>query len=529
MSREISDEDKQSEIFTQVLSSITQRDSNVMLISPGINPGVKPLLILDDTLPKVWGVQPQNVVIHRGRTFATPNLKAHLRSGAELWDDVVWIEPQDLFLPELTFLEQESAFPGGLPLNNDGDPLSYNGKRITPLLPLNPILLNYFSPEDLNQAVRVKQENLPSGSRGVRVSLNLRLTGVSVNGAKKEDLVLFKDYPLENPQGLSELPVLEVWPNFTAPNWKTYYGFYFDGEYGNITFQVVFPGAKEQQPFTEGRGTYILARFDEFPRYLECQNRSGALIGLVLLPTPQSFQPRKHWKVGVDFGTFFTNIYVNGSQGGEDGISPLKLHKLHWQITNSDPETRLPVLFEYFIPEEFVPTTKPLPFRSFLTTKGATTKATCGSVQNKNSTHRPIFDGRIFVPEDTIQKGFNLSAEWIKTNLKWSDENRDYNYIFLSNLMLYISAIAASEQVQSITWSLSYPSAFSRSDTLRYAHVWKNIAEEIGKDMSITHNVPKMALPGLLCLTSTNIYAVILVKCQQIKQRRSNLLTFLKP
>ena len=233
MSREISDEDKQSEIFTQVLSSITQRDSNVMLISPGINPGVKPLLILDDTLPKVWGVQPQNVVIHRGRTFATPNLKAHLRSGAELWDDVVWIEPQDLFLPELTFLEQESAFPGGLPLNNDGDPLSYNGKRITPLLPLNPILLNYFSPEDLNQAVRVKQENLPSGSRGVRVSLNLRLTGVSVNGAKKEDLVLFKDYPLENPQGLSELPVLEVWPNFTAPNWKTYYGFYFDGEYGN--------------------------------------------------------------------------------------------------------------------------------------------------------------------------------------------------------------------------------------------------------------------------------------------------------
>ena len=309
-----------------------------------------------------------------------------------------------------------------------------------------------------------------------------------MNGSKKEDLVLYKDYPLEDKQGLPELPVLEIWPNFTAPNWKTYYGFYFDGEYGANTFQIGFPGAKEQQPFTEGSGTYLLARFEEFPRYLECQNRSGALVGLVLLPTPKLVQPRKHWKVGVDFGTSFTNIYVNGSQGGEEGIYPLKVDKLHWQVTQSDPETRLPVLFEYFIPEEFVPATKPFPLCSVLTTRGSTIKAT--SVQNKDSIRRPLFDGRIFVPADTSQKGFNPSAEWIKTNLKWSAENRDYNHTFLSNLMLYISAIAAKSEVESIAWSLSYPSAFSKTETGGYVRAWKQISEMLTPVTGINHSVP---------------------------------------
>ena len=462
------------------VKSNEQRESNVQLMASGLKPGVKPLLILDDTLPSTWGVQSQNVAIHRGKTFATPNLKANLRSGVELWDDVVWLEPQDLFLSELSFLEQESAFPGGLPLNLDGAPLSYNGKRITPLLPINSILLDYFSPEDLNKAIRVKQENLPSGP-GVRVYLNLRLTGISVNGSKKEDLVLFKDYPLVDKQGLADIPVVEVWPNFATPNWKTYYGFYFDGEYGNTTFQAVFPGTIEQQPFAEGSGQYNMCRMEKFPTHIECQNLNRTAIGLVLLKTPSLIQPGKAWKVGVDFGTSFTNIYVNGSQSGNSSIQPLQLKNLHLKVTNSDLETRLPTLFQYFLPEYFVPPEKPLPLSTVLINLGSASGVT---------TERPMFDGRFLIPNSS--KGFDPSVDWIKTNLKWSIDNLKYNRIFLKHLMLYISAIAASEQVQSITWSLSYPSAFSNSDLLRYAQVWKQMAEEIGKNTGIVHNVPKM-------------------------------------
>ena len=106
------------------------------------------------------------------------------------------------------------------------------------------------------------------------------------------------------------------------------------------------------------------------------------------------------WKVGVDFGTSFTNIYVN-----RRGISePLPLESLHLKVTEVLSDTRLPTLFEYFVPENFIPPEKPLPLSSVLTTRKA----------NNVAKERPIYDGRIYIPD---RARFNPQEGWIETDL----------------------------------------------------------------------------------------------------------------
>ena len=39
-------------------------------------------------------------------------------------------------------------------------------------------------------------------------------------------------------------------------------------------------------------------------------------------------------------------------------LEPLSLETLHHKVTEADIETRIPVLFEYFIPENFIPLEK---------------------------------------------------------------------------------------------------------------------------------------------------------------------------
>ncbi|MFM7787454.1 MAG: hypothetical protein ACKO90_04570, partial [Microcystis panniformis] len=73
---------------------------------------------------------------------------------------------------------------------------------------------------------------------------------------------VFKDYPIKEDNALTQVPVLEIWPNFRAEGWKEYYAFYYDLEFlGSSnpldrTFQVNLPGAKEPHIFQDGKGSY---------------------------------------------------------------------------------------------------------------------------------------------------------------------------------------------------------------------------------------------------------------------------------
>ena len=286
---------------------------------------------------------------------------------------------------------------------------------------------------------------------------------------------LYKDYDLKDENSLGDqLPVLQVWPHFKKEDWQEYYIFYYDGELGEQTFQVTCPDATYAHRFQEGFGTFQMYRMESFPEYLPCTNFNHEPIGLILCQSPPPVQPHKSWQVGVDFGTSFTNIYVNDNQIPK----PLEPENLQLQVTKPQKETLINVLFENFIPENFIPKEKPLPVSSVLTTRGKNLN---------NEKMLPILDARIYIPDN---KRFRPQESWMKTNLKWDLDNRLDNEVFLKHLALHISALAAKAKVREIKWVLSYPSAFSKRDTLNYSKVWSDLTKELAKTTGIKHNIP---------------------------------------
>lgn len=448
------------------------KPSSVRLIPSPNKQKVHDLLIIDPEIAKSWDESPQNIWIYEDQTLASLRTE-DLRTGKIIWNSVRYIQSKDLFLPEFIFVDVEDALPGAfLP---DGTQINFNGKRITPLIPLNPILLDYLTPEDLIKRIKF---TLLNGSEGplVRLIIDLPLSGLKNDDKQPQNFRIYKDYPIKEENALAEVPVLELWPRFRAEGWKEYYAFYYDGEYGEDTFQVSWPEAKEPHTFSEGRGSYQITRLEEFPSFINCQDRARNTIGLILLKTPDEIKLTGSWRVGVDFGTSFTNVYVNRKGTGE----PLPLENLHLKLTEVGKDTRTPVLFEHFIPEIFIPAEKPLPLSSVLTTRGSKPDTKVGN-------ERPIYNGRIYVPD---QVRFKPEEDWIETDLKW--KNLTLNQLFLKHLALHITALAARNRVKQIQWSLSYPSAFSKADRTRYAQTWQILTKELQEKTGILHSSPEL-------------------------------------
>jgi hypothetical protein len=445
--------------------------SNVRLVASLSPKTVPDLLIVDPHIAEAWGQSPQNIWVHEDQTLASLRIE-DLKSGKIQWKNVRAIESKDLFLPELTFIDIEDALPGAF-LPNETQPLIFNKQKITPIIPLDSILLEYFTPEDLIRNLQLTPINSSEGSF-VRVQLDLPLSGIN---NKPQNYRIYKDYLLKEENALVDgVPILEVFPHFRAEGWQEYYGFYYDAALGDDTFQVSFPEAKEPHVFQEGQGNYQITRLDKFPSHIQCQNRNRQPLGLIPLKTPQEIPLTGTWRVGVDFGTSFTNIYVNR----KDNVEPLSLDSLHLKVTEADRETRNPVLFEYFIPENFIPTDKPLPLSSVLTTRGKTNRP--------EGQERPIYDGRIYIP-NRGEYGFQPDKDWMETNLKW--KNFIPNQLFLKHLALHISALAVSQGIKEIQWALSYPSAFSKGDRTRYIRSWNDLIENLQEKTGITHLCPE--------------------------------------
>ncbi|MCY7334933.1 MAG: hypothetical protein LH613_01760 [Chamaesiphon sp.] len=430
----------------------------------------KPLLLIDTYLAEHWGVPKQNICIYADKTLESLNID-DLRSGRMTdWDNNInWIEPSQLLLPDLHFMDVENALPGAFSPTTS-QPLLFNKQRITPLLPIDRILLEYFTPEDLMRRLRFEPGD---SSNTVRVKLNLPLVGMNPTSPRPCEYQISKEYILDERYLITEIPVLEIYPHFkiAGGGWHEYYAFYHDPSRDNSAFQVAFDDARDPHIFEDG-GKYLTTRLAEFPTHINCSYQ-GQNIGAIVLPTPPEITLSETWKVGVDFGTSFTNIYVSHHGKNE----PLKLESLHLKVTDADEETRSPALFEYFIPENFIPKDKPLPLSTILTQRG----------QTRNQKQRPIYDGRIYMPDTS--SGFRPDSRWMKTDIKWKD--KDLSQLFLQHLALIISALAAKDGAKKIEWSISYPSAFSKNETRKYVKTWEDLIVELQKQMSIEHIPPQ--------------------------------------
>jgi hypothetical protein len=445
------------------------RPSCVCIVPSAEKKPAKNLILIDPELASKWGKRPEDIRIHKGKNLATLQVD-DLRSRRLVWEDVRWVEaggwqPNGVFLPELTFIEHfADLIPGAIPYI-DLPPIMLAGEPVTLLMPINAVLTEYFTPAELNQRVRFTLDGVDK----VKVTLDLPLSGMG-ESATPTNYRLSKTYELKRENALTTVPVLEVWPNLRSADWHDYYTFYYDLGLGRETFQAEFAHYKDSAVFKDSAGgNYQMLRLEQFPESIQCKGKDNQPVGLILLRQPEESYASSTWKVGVDFGTSFTNVYVNRA----GNTSPLPLQTLHLKVTESESDTRTPTLFEYFVPESFIPSDKPLPLSSVLTTRG----------KDKRGETRPILDGRIYIPNNNR---FFANAEWIETNLKW--ENFEDSESFLRHLMVHISALAVKEGVNEIRWFLSFPSAFSRKDRGRYADSWKKLTDELSPKTGVIYH-----------------------------------------
>ncbi|MGK7886633.1 MAG: hypothetical protein AB4057_18655 [Crocosphaera sp.] len=416
------------------------------------------------------------------------------------------ITEDDIFTEDFYFLEGEGNLPGSL-VPEDIDEITYTidkqEHQLTPLLPLKPEILNYFSPEELIKNITFEPTFIGMKS-GVRVTLKLGafqfFTKSSLRGSETLSISLLslmilekwgedvagkacfsaldffieREYPIEQSNAITAKPFLEIWPNFKAPNWKAYYAFYFDDrieasqEY--TTFRVVFPETIEMEKHPTDSRNYEWTRLESFPDYIICQDENDPTLikGLILLKTPPDVgtqSPNKTWTVGVDFSDSFTNVYYKI----DNCINPLTLTPLHLQITQTALSSRLGLLYNYFMSAE----EETFPLSSVLTIKGG------------QGQERPILDGRVYILED--YRAFDPTQDDIKMNLKWEPDNISYNRTFLKHLALLITTEAAKNHVRKIEWSIAYPPSFSRSDQHIYKVTWQDILNYLNTMTGIDH------------------------------------------
>ncbi|HAO12505.1 MAG TPA: hypothetical protein DCQ51_15365, partial [Planktothrix sp. UBA8407] len=333
--------------------------------------------------------------------------------------------------------------------------------------PINPKLLTGISPAELIKKITATQES-KGGEVLVKFTLKLPLSG------HEKDYEITKNYPIKKDNILTAIPTLEIWPNFQAKGWSEYYGFYADISRQPKTFRVKFPNQPDPQnvrTIEDGESLYEIINLTAFPDYGICQEKeTDKDCGLLLFKQPASLKPdlNSTWKVGIDFGSSFTNIYYSKGTSSQK----LTLPNLRYSLGTKSQEGGIigDLLYEYFLsgnPEPDI-----LPLSSILTTK---------SESDKNQ-DKSILDGRIFLAGGVPE--FDPDQIHIHTNLKWSVD-KTKTKLFLYQLALQITAQAISEKVKKIQWFLSYPSALSDNDKDGYFQTWQAVVKEIQEKTGI--------------------------------------------
>ncbi|WP_254172907.1 tubulin-like doman-containing protein [Planktothrix pseudagardhii] len=481
--------DKNSSYFKQeidlgklkILSQPILIDSNTksgIVLKPRQLEGLQKLQIIPDPeeIKTQWGREAFEICIDEQNQV---NLNS--RSLRNYRNREGYLFADEIFNQDCYFLKtDQKELPGALLI--EGEDIKYNwegnnAQPLTSLLPINPKLLTGINPTELIEKITATQES-KGGEVSVKFTLKLRLSG------HEKDYEITKNYPIKKDNILTAIPTLEIWPNFQAEGWSEYYGFYADTSPQGKTFRVKFPhppNAKDIRTIQDKAYLYEIISLKAFPAYGICQEKeTDKDCGLLLFKQPAPLKPdfNSTWKVGIDFGSSFTNIYYS------NGTNPdkLTLPNLRYSLGTKSQEGGeiRDLLYEYFLSGN--PEADILPLSSILTTKSQT---------NEN---KYILDGRIYLAGGVPD--FDPNQNYIHTNLKWS-QSRVQTEKFLYQLTLQITAQAVFKKVQKIQWIFSYPSALSDDDQDSYLKTWKDILAQLKEKTGITHQWEQQNQDGI--------------------------------
>ena len=433
-----------------------KKPSNVeVLYSPTLTPERKFYLIDLIVMPAMMGRDALSINVID--SFSLAHFDRNLYSYQ--YRDSVFLTPSELFSDELFYTKAKGLLPGtwlDQKLNLD---------NISILLPLNPILKEYFTSEDLEKSVQLTSFNTRTGE-GIRVTLRLILSGFDGRYVKYQ---AYKDFPLKAVNEITQsFPILALWPNVPPDKWREYFVFVELTEaFGGVAFSIEQPTERATQEIRRsGQETYQYWKCDRHPEILSAINQDGKFLGLLPLNIPK-IKPTgsSTWTVGIEVESSFTNVHIR-----KDNSRPIRfnLQSNVLRITRQLEAVESIVYREFFIPEFFLPEGDNLPLSTMLTTRG----------WNETAGEIPDFISQARIYQPSLDQ-YYFNEDYIKTNLQF--QQVEYLRPFLRQLLRSIAVQATLENINSITWIFSYPLNFSRKELNGYVNTWVILLEELRK------------------------------------------------
>ncbi len=424
-------------------------------------PTKQPVVLVDPDMPNKLGINAAEICLFKAATLEGIGFDPH-QLERQYGQEIKVLTPDQIFMDELFLVAgQEALIHSWLPSRLEGSPI-VNGKPVTPLLPLKPEVRELFSSRELQDRceLRVMQSSVSS-------ELEIRLT-LPLKG-HRDGYSISRAYPLKEQNLVAEdLPVISIWPYVSDDHWSRFYLFCEESPtaltvngFADYDRKISRDGQQEVKYFTT----------QHFPDLVLMSER-GKNCGLLPVNPPNTTSDEgSQWKVGIDFGTSFTNFFI------DDGAGPRRKH-LETRIvslTLSQKEERQRLLNQYFIPEEMLPNAENggnPPTASAISVRGW---------QEVPGGEPELFhEARLRVPSPGEFGGAEL-----RTGFKL--EQRQYQMPFLKELALLISANAAASGARDLEWSISYPSAFSKKQISRYRDVWMEICDDLNQGTGLRH------------------------------------------
>ena len=436
----------------------------------GDTPTSEPVVLVDPDMPNKLGVSAADICLYKSATLESIGFDPG-QLERQYGQEITVLTPDQIFLDELYLVSGEQALMHSwLPSRLEGVPM-VNGEAVTPLLPLRPEIRRLFSSRELQERceLRVMQTSVSS-------ELEIRLT-LPLQG-QRDGYAISRSYPLKEQNLVAEdLPVITLWPFVSDERWRLYYLFCEDS-----------PSALTVDGFADydrklGRdGQQVVKYFttNHFPDLVRLSERGQDRGLLPVTPPASSPDQGTQWQVGIDFGTSFTNFFI------DEGAGPQRRHldTRVISLTLSQKEERQRLLNQYFVPEEMLPNAE---------NGGNPPTATAISLRGWQEVLGQVpelfHEARLRVPSPGEFGGAEL-----RTGFKW--EQMQYQKPFLKEVALLISANAAANGAKELQWSVSYPSAFSPNEVARYRRVWVELCADMNKLTGLRHALNSKAGEG---------------------------------
>jgi len=431
-----------------------------------------PVILVDPEMPSKLGIAASDICLYKSATLESIGSDA-AQLQKQYGNEIRVLTPEQVFLDQLYLLPgQDALMNSWLQSNLEGSP-QVNGDPVTPLLPLQPDVRSLFSSIELQQRceLRVVQAGIASE---IEVRLRLPIQG------QRDPYTISRTYLLKEENKLGEnLPVITLWPYISDNRWNVFYIFCEDNPTG---LSVDGFGDYDRSLGQDGQQHVKYFTTPNFPDLVRLCER-GKHVGLIPLSPPISLQTNTDsWKVGIDFGTSFTNFFIDSG----DGPKRLHLDTRLASLTSSEKQTRRQLLSQYFIPEDMFPIAE-----NGGNPPTATAISLRGWIEVLGQIPELFHQARLRVP---IPGEFGGSE--LRTGFKW--EQLQYQKPFLKEVALLISANAATQGASEIQWSVSYPSAFSATEVTTYRRLWVELSKELKSITGITHQLSQNGSDGRL-------------------------------